>query len=85
MVSGCEEMKKRHFKLLSTCHFLQLHMKDALIGQEVVILKTFINDLSPKFSAAGLFEVDQGVYPAFISALIVYFIIIVQFKAVNIA
>lgn len=80
IIAGCDGIERQHNKLLSACNFIQSEIEDLRLRTEIRILSDFIRDLPPKFSAGGFFEINRNIISAFLSALVSYLIIIIQFK-----
>lgn len=81
MIQECDKVEKCFSKILVTCNYLQTQIVDPKLRQELIILSNFIKDLFPKFTAAGFFQLNKGLFSSLLSALVSYLIILIQFKA----
>lgn len=80
MALGCERVKSSAKSVIATSYSLQTQTKDRAELQDYVNLTNFLKDLSPEFTACGLFNIDILVIPAFVSTIATYAIIIIQFR-----
>ncbi|KAG5899315.1 hypothetical protein JTB14_029268 [Gonioctena quinquepunctata] len=80
MIMSCDMVENSAVKLLNTCNYLRATTGNNLESEELHHLSEFIEELSPKFTAAGFFRVNRKLIPAFLSSLTSYIIILIQFK-----
>ncbi|XP_074030889.1 uncharacterized protein [Leptinotarsa decemlineata] len=80
MIMSYDKVEKSALKLLETCRYLQATAENDLIANELLGLSNCIQNLLPKFSAAGFFDVNQRLIPGFLSAVTAYVIILIQFR-----
>ncbi|KAG5899310.1 hypothetical protein JTB14_029263 [Gonioctena quinquepunctata] len=83
MIISCDTVEKSAKRLLKTSYLLQVNIEDDNIMEELISLSKVIGDLSPQFTALGLFRFNQQLIPAFFSTMTSYVIILLQFNAVR--
>uniref|UniRef100_A0A6P7GLR8 Uncharacterized protein LOC114339696 n=1 Tax=Diabrotica virgifera virgifera TaxID=50390 RepID=A0A6P7GLR8_DIAVI len=76
VILSCDRVEKKANDLIRTCIYIQATTGD----ENAMALAKLAQDLQPKFSAAGFFEINQRILPTFFSNLSTYLIIILQFK-----
>ncbi|XP_066251993.1 uncharacterized protein [Euwallacea similis] len=80
VVMSCNAVLKCSKKIWITCLMLHQQTETAEIREVYLILSHFIKGLSPEFSAAGFWMVNQSVLSTLFSSVMTYLIIIIQFN-----
>uniref|UniRef100_A0A6P7GH74 Gustatory receptor n=1 Tax=Diabrotica virgifera virgifera TaxID=50390 RepID=A0A6P7GH74_DIAVI len=76
VIMSCDQVEKKSTEFIQTCIYIQATTGD----EQAATLANLANQLRPKFSAAGFFDINQRLLPVFFSNLSTYLIIILQFK-----
>ncbi|XP_050516305.1 uncharacterized protein LOC126891165 [Diabrotica virgifera virgifera] len=71
-----DRVEKKAEQLIQTCIYIQATTGD----ENALVIANLAKELTPKFSAAGFFDINQQLLPTFFSNLSTYLIIILQFK-----
>lgn len=77
-------MEGKYKELLMGCSTLHVKIKDDEVRKDLESVENYYRKLSPVFTAAGFFQLNQGLFSTFCSAIVSYLIIIIQFKNGNI-
>ncbi|XP_066153972.1 uncharacterized protein [Euwallacea fornicatus] len=80
VVMSCNSILKCSKKIWTTCLILHQQTESVEIREVYLILSHFIQGLSPEFSAAGFWIVNQSVLSTLFSSVMTYLIIIIQFN-----
>lgn len=84
IINGCDKIEKKYTDLLFECSHWRVEIKDESLRNELQSVENYIRNLPPVFSAAGFFQLNQGLYSSICSALVTYFIVIIQFSQANV-
>ncbi|CAH1155007.1 unnamed protein product [Phaedon cochleariae] len=80
IVMSCDRLEKIGQNMVTTCYLYRNIFEKTTVTNEFVSLAEYTNNMIPTFSAAGFFQVNQQLMSTLISAIITYFIIIIQFN-----
>lgn len=70
--------------MLLECFKLHTQVKDKSARDDLHLFENYVRKFPPVLTAADVFQLNQGLYSAFCSALVTYLIVLIQFNAVNI-
>uniref|UniRef100_A0A6P7GRN1 Gustatory receptor n=1 Tax=Diabrotica virgifera virgifera TaxID=50390 RepID=A0A6P7GRN1_DIAVI len=76
IIFSCDRVGKRSEDFIGLCRYLEAAKGDVVAGS----LANTAKGLKPRFTAAGFFNINQGVLTTFLCNLSTYLIIILQFK-----
>ncbi|XP_050505928.1 uncharacterized protein LOC126884125 isoform X2 [Diabrotica virgifera virgifera] len=79
IVNSIEQVKSAAKELEITCKYLYSTKPD----QNTFTLTNIVQQLRPKFNAAGLFEIKKSVMMTFWSNVVTYIIVLLQLKLTN--
>ncbi|XP_074028945.1 uncharacterized protein [Leptinotarsa decemlineata] len=80
IVMACNGVEKTGRNIVTICYLSHHVLEKSPIRDEILSFADFAEHLIPQFSAAGFFQVNQKVLSSVFSAVITYFIIIIQFN-----
>ncbi|KAJ8926356.1 hypothetical protein NQ314_021285 [Rhamnusium bicolor] len=80
IVMSCDDVDKNAKKITTTCYILQEGRIESSLRTELICLAEYTKELTPKFTAAGFFKIDQSTLATLFSAIITYLIICIQFN-----
>ncbi|KAJ8954998.1 hypothetical protein NQ318_000430 [Aromia moschata] len=80
IVMSCDGVEKCGQQIVKTCFLYREVMEKPALKDDLVLFAKFVKQLSPKFSAAGFFQINQSLLSALFSAVMTYLIIIIQFN-----
>lgn len=65
------------------CASLHFQIKDEKLRRDLQSVENYYRNLRPVFTAAGFFQINQGLFSNFFSSIVSYLIILIQLKSVN--
>lgn len=77
---SCDAVEKSGEKFITTCYVLQTGLGRSLLRTELLYLAHYAENLKPKFSAAGFYQVNQLILAGIFSVVTTYAIISIQFN-----
>lgn len=61
---------------------MHIEIKNDLKRDDLQRVENYIRNMPPVFTAAGFFQLNQGLFATFCSVFVSYFIIVIQFSTV---
>lgn len=74
---------KKHGQLLSKCFKLHIEINNESDQDDLQRIERYFRKYPPIFTAAGYFQMNQGLFSSFCSEVVTYIIIIVQLISVE--
>nr|ALR72586.1 putative gustatory receptor GR9 [Colaphellus bowringi] len=78
---SCDGVERCADRIVTTCYMNLDILEKSPIREEILSFTEYVEQLTPVFSAVGFFQVNQKVLSSLFSAVISYFIIIIQFNS----
>ncbi|KAJ8936753.1 hypothetical protein NQ314_012173 [Rhamnusium bicolor] len=80
LIMSCDGVEKSGRNITTTCYIKLGAMENSMLRDELMLMAKCTEKLTPKFSAAGFFQVNQHVLATIFSSMTTYLIIIIQFN-----
>lgn len=84
IISGCCKVHQKYSELLTECFHLHINIIKDSVRNDLQLVENYVRNMPPIFTAAGFFQLNQGLYSSFCSAAVTYLIVIIQFTNVSV-
>lgn len=82
VIISFDNIERKYFKLLETCNRIHTRIEDYNVREELLDLTSYISNMPPKLTLMGLFQLNCYALPTFVSTVVAYFMVILQFKSI---
>nr|APC94333.1 gustatory receptor 3 [Pyrrhalta aenescens] len=82
LAMACDAVEKSGKRVIKTCYLFVEELKDAAKKEQLRLLARYAEQWCPVFSAAGFYDINQSCLTSIFSAILTYFVIIIQFNMV---
>lgn len=84
IIIKCDKIEEQHNNVIKSSYYLQTEITDKIVREELENLFSWMKNYPPKLTAGGFLRLNRGILSTFVSTLVTYLIVIVQFASVQI-